>query len=221
MHTNTMTNSRRKKQTHPSTRSSGFISSFKLPSGGSSSPSAWYLAYHAADGTSHCRCAPHVFPRTPSHPSTLPALPFPSCLQSFLTTLHRVALFGATSRLLRPQASYSHWAATYSGTRTEAGNSSKARTSRSPTSCFCPSRRNSLSVCTSSCTSTNGRCGPGPCARMGSWAGRTRCWDGHRCSLAQSRSADIVAAARLGSVWHIISWCVISSHDWMPAMGGY
>jgi len=113
----------------------------------------------------------HHFPS-----STLPALPFQFRLPEVIPyhLAPRVS-FDAKSLRLRPQASYSHWAATYSGTRTEAGNSSKAPTPHSPTSCFCPSRRSSLSACTSSCTFTSGRCGPGPYAHTGLWAGRTRC----------------------------------------------
>lgn len=109
MHISTMTNSRRKKQTHPSTRFSGSISSFKLPFGGSSSPSAWYLAYHAADGTSHCRYAPHVFPRTPSHPSTLPALPSPFCSSHFLPS------FSMWSSYMQHLASLDRWHRTDTG----------------------------------------------------------------------------------------------------------
>ena len=111
-------------------------------------------------------------------PSSLhfPHIPFSFRLPEVMSYhLAPRVLLDATFRYLSLRASCSHWAATYSGTRMEAGNSSQARMRRSPTSCFCPSRYNSLSACTSSCTSTSGRCGPGPCARTGSWAGRTRC----------------------------------------------
>ena len=85
--TSTKTISQRKKQTHPSTRSSGFTSSFKLPSGGSSSPLAWCLAYHVAAGTSHCRCAPQVLPRFTS-PTSLSRFVY---RKSCLTISHRAS----------------------------------------------------------------------------------------------------------------------------------
>jgi hypothetical protein len=67
----------KRRRPQPLTRSSGSTYFSKLAYGGSSSPSAWYSAYHAADGTSRSRCAPHV------HVHPLPTFPAPPTLFSF------------------------------------------------------------------------------------------------------------------------------------------
>jgi hypothetical protein len=76
-------------------------------------------------------------------------------------------------------------------------------------------RRSSRWECTSSCTSTSGHCVPWLCAYTVSSESRIRCWDGSRCSLAQSCSAGTVVTVLFRSVSHIISWCV--NHDKIPS----
>ena len=109
---------------------------------------------------------------------------------------------------------HSRWVATYSGTLTVADNFFRARMPNLPRFSSCQSQRSLRWVCISSCTSTNGRCVLGPCGHMALSESRIRSLDGSRWSLVRLRFADTVAMAPLGSVSHIISWCV--SHDMIP-----
>ena len=96
-----------------------------------------------------------------------------------------------------------------------ADNFLRARMASSPISSSYRSRRSLRWEFTSSCTSTSGHCVHWLCAYTVSSESHIPCWDGSRWSLAQSCSAGTVVTVPLGSVSHIISWCV--SHNKIPS----